>query len=189
MLGEEERKNAYNQIGHVVAELHTLNFDAFGELSQSGTTTLGSSYIDSLAERARRRIKDYARLDLFLSLLKDRASLFKEIKQPSFCHDDLHKHNILFNRERGEWRLSAILDFDSAYAGHHESDLARLDLWRGMMGPGFWEVYTDMLTVSPMYTERRPIHQLLWCLEYTSASPQHQFDTRDVLAQLGLSDF
>ncbi len=184
-MGEQERESAYRQIGRAIAELHTISFGAFGELEATGTLTTASSYLQTLTERATRRIKDSHKGDLFIAMLQDRANLFLGIGQPCLCHDDLHKHNILFNQEGGEWRVAAILDFDSAYAGHHESDLARLDLWRGMIGPGFWEAYAEVVPISPAYVQRRPVHQLLWCLEYESISPEHLEDTSRVYAELG----
>jgi len=177
------REGAYRQMGSAIAELHTISFDAFGELGDDGLPHTQMPYLEALAKRATQRIKDAHQANKFIKLLQDRAYLFEEIDQPSLCHDDLHKHNILFHHEGGEWKLSAILDFDSAYSGHHESDLSRLDLWHGMIGPGFWEAYTGVRPISPMYKERRPIHQLLWCLEYAATTPEHIEDTRRVYAQ------
>ena len=185
-MDNEAQEGAYRQIGSAVAELHTISFDAFGELGDDGLPHAQMPYLEALAKRATQRIKDAGQAAKFIKLLQERASLFEEINQPTLCHDDLHKHNILFHRENGEWKLSAILDFDSAYAGHHESDLSRLDLWHGMIGPGFWEAYTEVLPISPAYKERRPIHQLLWCLEYAAVTPEHMEDTRQVYAQLKL---
>ncbi len=187
-MDEREREGAYRQIGRAVAELHSIRFDAFGELEEDGTPIVARSYLQALMERAKRRIKDPRNAELFINLLQERAAIFSDATQLCLCHDDLHKHNILFHRGDGEWKLSAILDFDSAYAGHYESDLARLDLWRGMIGPGFWEAYTEAMPLSPLYTQRRPIHQLLWCLEYDSQSPQHLADTRRVYAELGVPE-
>jgi Ser/Thr protein kinase RdoA (MazF antagonist) len=51
--------------------------------------------------------------------------------------DDLHGHNILFQYDLGKWRLATILDFDKAWAGHAESDLARLEIWKGMASEAF----------------------------------------------------
>ena len=86
----------------------------------------------------------------------------------------------------GNWHLAGVLDFDSAWAGHHESDLARLELWRGMVGEGFWDTYRAVHQMDELYLQRRPIYQLLWCLEYASASPEHIADTRRVCAELGI---
>src|SRR5512140_194938 len=104
----------------------------------------------------------------------------------------LHGHNILFRLEQGEWRLATILDFDKAWAGHSESDLARLEFWRGMMGlefwPGsdfwpasvFWSTYEQVHRLEPLYAQRRLIYQLFWCLEYARPTPEHLADTRGV---------
>ena len=187
-MDDAEKRYAYRRLGRAVAELHSLTFSAFGELGDAATPDSPLPYLQTLANRARERIRDEAKAALFLNLLQERASLFAGVSRPCLCHDDLHKHNILFHNEGGEWQLSAILDFDSAYAGHHESDLARLDLWRGMMGPGFQDAYSEVLPISPMYKERRPIHQLLWCLEYEANTPEHHEDTRRLYGQLGIKD-
>jgi len=80
-----------------------------------------------------------------------------------------------------------VIDFDSAWAGCSESDLARLELWRGMMGEGFWETYQNYVPVSARYPERRPIYQLLWCLEYARPTAQHLADTKRICATLGIT--
>ena len=93
---------------------------------------------------------------------------------------------MLFRQALGRWQLSAILDFDKAWAGHQESDLARLDLWRGMVGKGFWTAYEAVSPVAEKYVQRRPIYQLFWCLEYADPSPKHLADTQGVCKQLGI---
>jgi aminoglycoside phosphotransferase (APT) family kinase protein len=186
-LDEQELRDAYRQIGEAVAELHSLRFPGFGELDAEGTIQVGSSYTSALAARAKRRIKNAHHAQRFVSLLQDKAHLFEDLSEASLCHEDLHGHNILFHREQGRWTLAAILDFDSAWAGHHESDLARLEFWRGMTGEGFWEAYKERHDVAEAYPQRRLIHQLMWCLEYDSATPTHVADTQQVCAALGLS--
>jgi len=37
------------------------------------------------------------------------------------------------------------------------------------------------------YEGRRPLYQLLWCLEYADASAQHAADTVRVCAELGIA--
>jgi len=83
--------------------------------------------------------------------------------------------------------LVAILDFDSAWAGNRESDLARLELWDGMVGAGFWEAYKQRHDVSEGYHQRCLVHQLMWCLEYARTTPRHLADTQRVCAALGIA--
>ena len=56
-----------------------------------------------------------------------------------------------------------------------------------MMGEGFWEAYQDYVAVSVRYPERRPIYQLLWCLEYARPTAQHLADTERVCTALGIA--
>jgi aminoglycoside phosphotransferase (APT) family kinase protein len=185
-LSGGELRDAHAQIGQAVAELHRVRFLAFGELSPDMASIGDGPFANALIARAERRIADHEHARLFLEVVKSRSELFQDVTQPRLCHEDLHGHNILFNRQGARWRLSAVLDFDSAWAGHYESDIARLELWRGMAGDGFWEGYGTMQSVDERYAQRRPIYQLLWCLEYQSISNEHLADTQRVCAELGM---
>jgi aminoglycoside phosphotransferase (APT) family kinase protein len=184
-LNPAELAEAYTQLGHAVAQLHAIRFPLFGELS--GQPIQGAQvYLTALIERAQSAIKPPRWRDLFLSLLQANAPLFSQVEQANLCHDDLHKHNLLFQHRSGRWQLAAILDFDKAWAGHAETDLARLEFWRGLIGPTFWSAYTSIHAVDPLYQHRQPIYQLLWCLEYARPTPQHLADTQKLCCQLGL---
>ena len=181
--------NAYRQIGGAVAELHTIRFPTFGELAVDGTVQTDEPYFSALTERARRSIKSARLSDLFLSVLDKQGQLFLDVRQASLCHEDLHQHNILFQYRQGQWHLATILDFDKAWAGHHETDLARLELWKGMTNKEFWAAYDAICPVEPLYKQRRPIHQLLWCFEYARSTAEHLADTQRLCAELGLVGF
>lgn len=185
-LCSEDLADAFHQIGKAVATLHSIRFPAFGELAVDGGVQSGGPYLAALAEHAGLAIKSARLRDLFLHVLERYRPLFLDISDASLCHEDLHKHNILFEHRRGRWYLATILDFDKAWAGHHETDLARLDLWRGMMSGEFWEAYEAIHPVEPLYRQRRPIHQLLWCLEYARPTAEHLADTRRLCGELGL---
>ena len=185
-MNAEELSNAYGQIGHAVAQLHAMHFPAFGELAVDGSVPGDEPYFTVLAERARHSIQKARSRELFLSVLDRQRPLFLDVGQPSLCHEDLHHHNFIFEQRQGQWHLATILDFDKAWAGHHETDLARLEFWRGMTGDGFWPGYQAIAGVDPLYPQRRPIYQLLWCLEYARPTAQHLADTQRVCAELGL---
>ena len=186
-LNQQELANAYRQMGDAVAQLHAIRFPSFGELSTEGAHSNAAPYLTALAERARHFIQSEHWRDLFLSVLEQSAYLFSDVHNASLCHEDLHGHNILFRLEDGQWRLATILDFDKAWAGHNESDLARLEFWRSMMGKEFWGAYEKIQRIEPLYQQRRPIYQLLWCLEYAQPTAEHLADTQRVCAELGLA--
>ena len=186
LMSAQELSVAYQQIGNAVAQLHTIHFSAFGELTIEGNVQEGSSFIAAFQARAQCSIKITRLRDLFLSTLDEHKALFSDVQQSSLCHEDLHKHNILFHYRQGEWHLATILDFDKAWAGHSETDLARLDLWKGMTDRQFWQSYEAICPVAPLYKQRRPIYQLLWCFEYAQQTADHLADTQRVGAELGI---
>jgi len=186
------RRDLYRQLGQAAAQLHTMRFAAYGEIDAGGWVPGNASLVDALMERARRRISNAGRAALFVSLLRDRAHLFDSAPGPALCHEDLNPSNILVRQDDGGWRLAAILDFDSAWAGSPESDLARLELWQsgaypGLLDGGFRAAYEEAHDLPLSYRERRPIYQLLWCLEYAGASRRHAADTALVCMELGIS--
>ena len=185
-MSQEDLSGAYQQIGNAVAQLHTIHFPTFGELDVDGSVQGDGLYLAALTQRAQHSIKNAHLSDLFLSALDERRHLFSDVRQASLCHEDLHHYNILFQYRQGQWRLATILDFDKAWAGHHEIDLARLDLWKGMTSNEFWPSYEAICQIEPLYRQRRPIYQLLWCLEYARPTAKHLADTRRLCAELGL---
>jgi len=185
-MNAQELSDAYRQIGNAVAQLHAIRFPVFGELAVEGGVQGSVPYITALQKRAQRSIESARLRDLFLTVLGEQAQLFSDIREACLCHEDLHRHNILFQRQRGQWRLATILDFDKAWAGHRETDLARLDLWKGMTSREFWQAYEAICPVEPLYKQRRPIYQLLWCLEYARPTAKHLADTQQLCAELGV---
>lgn len=188
-MNHEQLSNAYQQIGNAVAQLHTIDFPRFGALAVEGSVHGYESYYPALTEHAQSILNTVTLRDLFFSVLEQHQHLFLDIHHASLCHEDLHKYNLLFQYRLGQWRLATILDFDKAWAGHPETDLARLELWEGMMSDEFWRSYEGICPIAPLYTQRRPIYQLLWCLEYARPTPEHLADTQRLCKELGYPHF
>ncbi len=185
-MDAQELSSAYDQIGIAVAQLHGIQFPAFGELNVDGSVQDGGHFLPSFMQRARNSIKSARLCELYLAFLDKQTHLFLDIHQSRLCHEDLHGHNILFQYREGYWYLATILDFDKAWAGHHEIDLARLEFWNGMTSPEFWRSYQENCLIQPLYGQRRPIYQLLWCFEYAQSTREHLTNTQHLCAQLGL---
>ena len=185
----EAQCDAWAELGRAVAALHTIMFPACGEIGEAGEVIDGQPYAAALVARAGRRIADQRHRDLFLRVLDDRAALFRESYPAFLSHEDLNPTNLLLapDARTGRWRLTGILDFDSAWAGERESDLARLALWDGMTGADFWAAYDLERALTPAEAERRLVLQLLWCLEYAQPTPRHHTDTRRICGALGLA--
>jgi aminoglycoside phosphotransferase (APT) family kinase protein len=185
-LTSDEATVLHRQLGGAVAALHGLGFPAFGEIDDDGTVAVGLSYREALMARAQRLVANPHHVDQFLAVLQERAEDFADVREAGLCHEDLNPGNIVLQRRAGQWDVSAIIDFDIAWAGNPESDLARLELWRGMTGAGFWEGYMAGGSIATTSPNRRLVLQLLWCLEYASQSPRHAVDTQKVCAGLGI---
>jgi aminoglycoside phosphotransferase (APT) family kinase protein len=99
----------------------------------------------------------------------------------------LHHDNLLFRDRGGRWELAGLLDWDKAWAGPAESDIARMQFWDDITGPDFWRTYRAMVPAAEGHRERSLIYQLLWCLEYRSGSARHAADTAALVRRLGVT--
>jgi aminoglycoside phosphotransferase (APT) family kinase protein len=193
-MSPHARYDIYRHLGEATAALHSLRYPRFGELGDSETSPpapllRGEESIEALEARARRRIANPTHADLFATVLQAHASDFADLTEPRLTHEDLNPYNLLLvpgDEPDDDWRLAAVLDFGSAWAGGRESDIARLELWRDMMSDGFTEGYTASLPIADDYPKRRPIYQLLWCLEYARPTARHHADTARVCAALDI---
>ena len=184
-----DRRDLWGQLGRAVAALHGLHFPACGEIDPAGAVVDGAPYHAALAARAQWRIADPRHAATFLAVLAEHADAFATTGAACLAHEDLNPTNILVDRDEstGRWRLTGLLDFDSAWAGNAESDLARLALWEGMAGEEFWSAYGPTRPPIPDEHTRRLILQLLWCLEYAQPTARHRADTRRICTALGIA--
>ena len=70
-MNVQELSVAYRQIGNAVAQLHTIHFSAFGELTIEGDVRGSLSFIAALQARAQCSIKIARLRALFLSVLNE----------------------------------------------------------------------------------------------------------------------
>lgn len=178
------------QLGTAVATLHSIHFAQFGEIDASGTIPFGANYLQALSQRIEKRITHRRRAASLSALLWERSRLFTDIGDAGLTHENLNPANIMLRQDSDRWTLAGVLDFDSAWAGSPESDLARMEFWRGMVGPGFWEGYQDVRQVANTYPARRALLQLMWCLEYAEyggMTPQHTVEIQRLCLELGVN--
>jgi len=184
-LSEGAVRTAHRQIAAALLALQSIRFPSCGELNRDGQPA-GQDVTAALAVRVRLRVPAGSRRALADRLLEREAELLAaNAPLPTLCHDDLHHANVLFSTDGEQPRLTGILDWDKAWAGPADSDVARLAFWDDMTGPGFWEVYGE-LDRGEQSGRRRLVHQLLWCLEYPLDSPRHRRDTAELCRRLDL---
>lgn len=182
------REAAQRQIGRAAGQLHSLRFESFGQIGPDGAVIDGTAVLPALRHRAQRRLTKRRHLALMLDTLDKFGDRFVDVSMPTLCHEDLNPNNLVFNLRNGQPELVGILDFESAWASTGESDLARLELWWMTAGAAIRQGYSEVADVASEYTIRRPLLQLLWCLEYAEqhASVEHLAITNGVCAELGL---
>ena len=185
-LDARQLSAGYEQIADAVLALQSVRFGSFGELDRRAEPA-GQTLLAALHHRAELRIPDARAREEFSRLLDRDAHLFTSRQSPTLCHDDLHHGNLLFREQRGHWDLAAVLDWDKAWAGPAECDIARMEFWDDMTGPGYWRVYRSAVPAAEGHRKRSLIYQLLWCLEYQSDSARHAADTAALARRLGLS--
>jgi len=179
LLDEEEADAAHREIARAVLAIQAVHFDGFGELDRSARPA-GAPLLSALRARAHRILRQRDK-SAFLRLLSQHEHLFvDDLRSATLCHDDLHRDNLVFARGQRGWQLAGVLDWDKAWAGTSESDIARMSLWDNMTGPGFWQVYRAAVPPEPGKERRCAIYQLLWCLEYDDGSERHAADTADL---------
>jgi aminoglycoside phosphotransferase (APT) family kinase protein len=186
LLADAQLRSAHEQIAAALLALRSVRPGGYGELDRHGGA-IGVPPAVALRQRMRLRVRRPAARRLAEQLLERYDSLLDEASEPVLCHDDLHHQNLVFRAAAGECRLVGVLDWDKAWAGPADSDLARLAFWDDMTGPGFWSVYRAAVPAVDGEDERLLVHQLLWCLEYDVPSERHRADTAALVRRLGLS--
>lgn len=173
------------QLGEAVAALHQIRFTGFGELDRRAGVCEPLPYPQALARRVRQMIPSPPAQNYILTMLDRKAALFQDIHAPALCHEDLHHYNLLLDNENGEWRLAGILDFEKAWSGDREIDLARMELWH-MTGEPFWNAYLERCPLGAVDAERKAAYQLIWCVEYAEDTTEQIEITRGLCRSLGL---
>ncbi|WP_046141032.1 phosphotransferase family protein [Devosia soli] len=180
-LDDGDRERALANLGDVVGRLHLPRLSMFGTLPMGQETEC----LAALLAHCREIIRDQSIRARFTEHLEQNAHLWADVLHPAITHDDLHGFNVLFHPHRPV-EVSGILDFDKAWGGPAESDLARMELWRGMSSQSFLAAYRDHVPELAGYGERRPFYQLLWCLEFAQNTQDHLDTTNVLLARLGM---
>jgi len=179
-LRPDELVRASAEIAGAVLALQSVALPSFGALDDPAPHSL----LEALHARVELRIPDDRRRRQATDVLHDHADLFRAPARPTLTHDDLHHANLLFRRGTSGWVLAGILDWDKAWAGSAESDVARMAFWDDMTSPDFWSVYRAGVPASDGWERRAMVYQLLWCLEYDVDTDRHRKDTAALVARL-----
>jgi len=184
-LGTDDVDSAHQQLAQTLLALQTVELTGYGELDRSGQAS-GGSLLTALRRRAELRLVEPRNRALFDQVLDQNVELFSDAPDATLCHDDLHHANVIFRLDGRGPALVGIIDWDKAWAGPAESDLARMSFWDDMTGPGFWSAYGTAAPTDSAAARRILIYQLMWCLDYNESTPRHRADTARLCRALGV---
>ncbi len=171
----------HEELAAALVAVQSVPLSGFGELDRGGRPT-GVPLLVALHGRVDLRGAAPAEAH---DLLDREAVLFPDDEPAVLTHDDLHGGNVLVRRTATGWRLAALLDWEKSWSGPADADVARLSLWDGMTGPGFWSAYRSVAIPRPDAARRALVLQLLWCLEHDWPTARHRAGTARLRRLLG----
>lgn len=176
-LTPAEVVSVHDQLAEAVRAVQSVRFAGFGEIGAGAEPPTGQSLLTALHQRAESRIPRTEDRATFHALLEREAPAFAGVLQATLCHDDLHHGNVLVSPRDRACTVVALLDWDKAWAGPLEADIARMAFWDDMPEETFWRAKFPDLPRDPGAERRLQVLQLLWCFEYANDSPRHVADT------------
>lgn len=135
-LSPTGRARALLDWGRTMHRLHTTRLGGHGPLLDS--RKLASSLADLLETDLRQRLQPAALAgwpeagDLIDRLADDTASHLQSAEAPAvLVHNGLNQANVLYRQLDGDVRCIGVIDFEDAFGGPVEADLARTEVLHG----------------------------------------------------------
>ncbi len=174
-LNEGELFSICYDLGKIIAKIHLITFDKFGE-TFDGKTVGGFSEIGKKGPFKNWKEMHTEIINHRLSYFKgtDYEDLIKPIKNwfknnsplidykitPRLLHIDLNQKNIFLNKNK----ISGIIDFDGAFIGHNEEELMRTESAifsnnKDLKDP-FFKGYTELIKLDEGYENRKTFYYL-----------------------------
>ena len=173
---DDEQREMARELGTALGQLHTVKAASAGTYVPRGDrlAPLAGSYadyvestIEALLAYAREASNATSEDDMAWarSVMAGARPAMELDFEPCVVHLDYGLHNVLFQHRDGEWRLTGIIDWMTAEAGHPECDLARpLATFRQFKIAGvenFMAAYRERQPQLPGFRDRLPVF-MLW---------------------------
>jgi aminoglycoside phosphotransferase (APT) family kinase protein len=131
-LPDTELLSAYSQMGEVLRQIHRISMPSFGYIGPHGVWTPHASNRAYMSAQFETKLTEFierggdtALGDRLRAVVIERLYLLDACTTSHLCHYDFHSGNVLAERNAGPFRLSGILDFESAIAGDPLMDIAK----------------------------------------------------------------
>jgi len=174
-MNKSEIRSFYYELGKIIAKIHSITFDKFGE-TFDGKTVEGFSEIGYKGpfknwKEMHKEIIDhrlsYCKGTYFKDLIEpirlwfeSNAHLIDYDITPRLLHIDLNQKNIFLKNNM----ISGIVDFDGAFVGHNEEELMRIESANFSnnkdLKDSFFKGYTKLIKLDETYEQRRTFYYL-----------------------------
>jgi fructosamine-3-kinase len=188
VMGREDKISFYYEFGKIIAKIHSITFDKFGE-SFDGvkvdkfTEANNKGPFDNWKDMHKEIIK--FRLNIFKNssfedLIEPIASWFEKNSNlidyditPRLLHIDLNQKNVFVKNNQ----ISGIIDFDGAFVGHNEEELMRTEGANFSndeeLKKSFFKGYTEIIKLDLNYEKRRKYYYFARLLVHTDCIIQY----------------
>ncbi|PIN81975.1 hypothetical protein COV11_00370 [Candidatus Woesearchaeota archaeon CG10_big_fil_rev_8_21_14_0_10_30_7] len=187
-MSKEDKIYFYYEFGKIIAKIHSITFDKFGETFdgktvQSFTEANDKGPFDNWKDMHKEIIK--FRLNIFRNssfeyLIEPIASWFEKNSNlidyditPRLLHIDLNQKNVFVKDNQ----ISGIIDFDGAFVGHNEEELMRTEGANFSNDPelkqSFFKGYTEIIKLDSDYEQRRKYYYFARLLVHTDCIIQY----------------
>lgn len=120
-LSEKDRGLLSYQAGQLLAKIHSIEMNNFGEISMSGPFLKTNRWVEYLRHTLNYHLNEAMELNLFnldikrqlFDFFESKADLFDTVKVPKLVHGDFHLGNLLFSNQN----ITGVLDFEWSCAG------------------------------------------------------------------------
>lgn len=186
---EVGRKEIYSCLGDAFGKLHSVKLPEFGYIhSEEEKVSTRSDWwkkvflvmcVDELLDLHHPEFRELA--GHIRNHFADRQDSCGGKFEPCLLHHDTFNNSILLHRPEGEWTVSGITDFTTAFSGHNEFELSRIayqiltDPDTGEYHPearAFFKAYEKHTRISDRFEERRPYYTLYHLLSWVNRCTQ-----------------
>jgi len=165
-MDKEQLKTIMQKAGELLARMHTIPVQGFGDLNEYGKAK-HNSFIDKMIGRSDRASRHMSlaeelnipieKINKTISILATRILKYKDIK-PTFNHGDFAPKHIMYEGNE----VTGILDFGDVQSHAPIFDFARWEYWYGNTDILKWlkEGFTDKSIFDEGYNELSNLIQL-----------------------------
>lgn len=154
LLGQEiyDIRAIMYDVGALLARLQSYQFQHSGffnkqlepiqRIEQEGYIEFAQNCLSNA--KVRNNLDKFSLVKIAFYLEKNQ-SFFPKVEERNLVHADFDPANILVIQENGNWKISAILDWEFAFSGSSLCDLANMLRYAHMMPPSFTEAFLNGL--------------------------------------------